>query len=221
MVQPIIAVPRPSVYLTFANLFGSIRRTPVSCRIRRIMQITKFLKAVRLLTLLILSLAMPLASSGQTYYLSTPITGGITIPATDYGDDWDVSNGDVSGSLTLTFTNLSEMVYLDLVNQTIRQVGTIYFTSPAPYLMLQETQATIVSIDGRSPTRTNVFGTVKLVLNWSWHPATESSCSIQALRLCGQGASFGTGTRVTTRSPVGLTFHLTRGAIPSQPTARL
>jgi hypothetical protein len=108
----------------------------------------------------ILTIMGALAMNGrsQVYQFSTPISGGMGLTISD-------ANGPSgsSGSISLTFTNLIETVYLDPVAETIRQVGTISYTPSAHNITIQETQS--VSVFPNPPL--NVSGTVVVTVDLS------------------------------------------------------
>jgi len=108
----------------------------------------------------ILTIIAALAMNGraQVYQFSTPINGSMTLSV----HDADGPSGSL-GQINLTFTNLTETVYLDAQAQTIRQVGTVLYTCSATNIMSQETQS--VSVFPHPPV--NVSGTVtaNLALN--------------------------------------------------------
>ena len=101
----------------------------------------------------ILTIIAALAMNGraQVYQFSTPINGSMTLSV----HDADGPSGSL-GQINLTFTNLTETVYLDAQAQTIRQVGTVVYTCSATNIMSQETQS--VSVFPHPPV--NVSGTV-------------------------------------------------------------
>jgi len=74
-------------------------------------------------------------SQVQVYQFTTPITGYMTMSAVD-------RNGPSgsSGGFVLQFNTLTETVYLDAVNETIRQVGFVSVTSSNQSLSFSETQ---------------------------------------------------------------------------------
>lgn len=117
------------------------------------MRITKLLNIT---VLSLVSFAIPLTGHCQTYTLSTPITGSMTMSVQDLNGP--AGNG---GGFNLTFNNLTETVYLDPVAQTIRQVGTISVTASAPSISFQETQL----VPGQFPNPPqNITGNVTVTL---------------------------------------------------------
>jgi len=82
---------------------------------------------------LLVTLGLPVAGRCQTYYVSTPITGRMTLGARD-------STTRTSAHIDLLFTNLAETVYLDTAAMTIRQVGFISVTPLSATVTIQETQ---------------------------------------------------------------------------------
>jgi hypothetical protein len=106
----------------------------------------------------IVTITAGLAMNGrsQVYQLSTPITGYMTMSVQD-------TNGPAgsSASCNYNFTNLAETIYLDVVAQTIRQVGVISGTPSAGNISFTETQ----QIPGEFPKPpTSVTGSVTVTL---------------------------------------------------------
>jgi hypothetical protein len=116
----------------------------------------KISKSLNLTALFLFYIAIPVIGNCQIYTLSTPISGYLTMSI------WD-TNGPAgsSGGFYFNFTNLTETVYLDPTNQTIRQVGVIFGTPSALQISITETQ----SIPGQFPNPpTNVSGSVTVTL---------------------------------------------------------
>jgi hypothetical protein len=119
------------------------------------------------------ALAMDSQAQVQVYQFSTPISGYLTMGAYNwYGVPEGSVNGNFSGTFMNYFSNLSETVYLDPVNETLRQVGTITYTPSATNIQFQETQTFTITITNSFPntdtyTNVNVSGdvTVNLALN--------------------------------------------------------
>ncbi len=141
-------------------------------------------------SLIIVGLGLAMDGRSQIYQFSTPISGGMGLTIAD-------ANGPSgsSGSISLTFTNLIETVYLDPVAETIRQVGTVSYTRSAPNISIQETQS--VSQFPNPPV--NVSGTVTVTID-----------------LSGGKLSFDTGVQPVTWSGTaqGYTFSSRIGNIP-------
>src|ERR1035441_9399180 len=135
----------------------------------------KISKSLHLAVLSLAGLAIPVAGHCQVYTLSTPISGYMLMSAQDL-------NGPAGsyGSFNLTFSNLTETLYLDTVALTIRQVGVIYATPTATNISIQETQ----SIPGQFP-----------------NPPTSAPGSVAVnLAPSGGSISFDTGPRPITWS---------------------
>ena len=151
------------------------------------MRLTRIVYAV---SLLLAGLGLAMNGRSQVYQFSTPITGGMGLTISD-------ANGPSgsSGSISLTFTNLLETVYLDPVGQTIRQVGIVSYTVSAHSISIQETQS--VSQFPHPPV--NVSGGVTVTVD-----------------LSGGKLSFDTGVKAITWSgpEQGYTFDATIGNIP-------
>jgi hypothetical protein len=116
----------------------------------------KITKSVRIAALSLVSFAIPVTGHCQTYALSAPITGAMTMSAQDL-------NGPTgsTGSFQLNFSTLTETIYLNPVAQTIEQVGTISATPSASSLSFQEVQ----QIPGVFPNPpTSVTGNVTVAL---------------------------------------------------------
>lgn len=136
----------------------------------------KMTTSARIAVLSLVGFAIPLTGQCQTYTLSTPISGYLTMSAKD------TTTGS-SGGGTYTFTTLNETVYINPIAQTIEQWGTISGTLSAPNFSFQDIE--IVSI-----TTNNYFP----------NPPTYTTNSIignvtVALAPAGNGISFDTGSR--------------------------
>ncbi len=108
--------------------------------------------------LLIVGLGVPMSGDCQVYTLSTPISGYLTMSARDKHTN---SPAGSAGTFYLTFSNLTETVYLDPVAETIRQVGVIAATATGTNFSIQETQ----TIPPQFPLPpSNVIGTITVSL---------------------------------------------------------
>ena len=97
------------------------------------------MKSNALFGILTITAALAMNGRSQVYQFSTPISGWMGLWVYD-------SNGPSgnSGKIVLTFSNLTETVYLDAIAQTIRQVGTVSYIPSAPNATIQETQSVSV-----------------------------------------------------------------------------
>jgi hypothetical protein len=77
----------------------------------------------------------PLKAHSQIYSFTEPISGSMTYGITDLNGGNSSQNLGVynlpSDGITLTFNSLTETVYLDLANSTMREVGSIEYTPSA------------------------------------------------------------------------------------------
>ena len=89
----------------------------------------KRLNGFTITALFIVGLGLQLAANGQEYYFSTGVNGFLTMKATD-----KVTGA--SGSFSLNFTNITDYIYIDTTNQTMRHVGTLFYTPSAPSIVL-------------------------------------------------------------------------------------
>jgi hypothetical protein len=93
----------------------------------------KIQKAVRIAVVCLVGIGIPLIGQCQTYTLSTPISGSLTMSA----EDLNTGN---SGGVYFNFSTLSETVYINPVAATIEQWGTINGTLSAPNFSFQDVQ---------------------------------------------------------------------------------
>lgn len=116
----------------------------------------KTAKPLRIAVLSLAIFAIPLTGHCQTYTLSTPISGSMTMGMQD-------ATGPAGsyGNINLNFTKLTETIYLDPVAQTIRQIGMISYIPTASNISFQETQQ-VPGIFPNPPT--NAVGNVTVTL---------------------------------------------------------
>jgi hypothetical protein len=90
----------------------------------------KMQKAVRIAVVCLVGIGIPLIGQCQTYTLSTPISGFLTMSA------WDENSG-ASGGVTDNFQTLTETIYINPTAQTIEQWGTISGSLSSPNFTCQ------------------------------------------------------------------------------------
>lgn len=119
----------------------------------------KMTKSVRIAALSLVAFAIPLTGSCQTYTLSTPISGYLTMNARDL-------NGPAgsSGGSTYNFSTLTETIYVNPVAQTIEQWGTISGTPSAQSISFQEIQTVTNGIFPNPTTILSLTGNVTVAL---------------------------------------------------------
>jgi hypothetical protein len=101
---------------------------------------------------LVILLGIPLSGFCQTYQFSMPISGTMTMGATELqGHGWttDTCTNSFQGfnfcGFYLNLQTLTETIYLDPVNFTIRQAGFISVTPSASQFLIHEYQVTITT----------------------------------------------------------------------------
>lgn len=92
-----------------------------------------------------LLIAFPGLASAQEYYLSTPISGFISMSVRDLNGPADShydprGSSGASGGIEVNFGTLTEHVYVDPVAHTVRQVGTVTGTPVQSAIVFTETQ---------------------------------------------------------------------------------
>jgi hypothetical protein len=107
----------------------------------------------------------------QIFHFSTPINGGMSLTMRD-------TDGSYSGSIYLTFTNLTETVYVNSSNGTVQQMGFVSVSPSASNIVFNES----IAVAGTFP-----------------NPPTTNSAKVTVnLGLVGGGLSFDTGIHAST-----------------------
>jgi len=107
--------------------------------------------------------AFAMNARSQVYQFSAPLSGYFTSSAQD------LTTGS-SGTITNLFDTLEETVYLDTTSNTLRQVGTIYYSPSEPNIQFQETQGSVsgsVTVSLGPTGGTISFDTGVVPITWS------------------------------------------------------
>jgi hypothetical protein len=92
----------------------------------------------------------------QVFQFSEPISGSFAMSVKDLN-----GTSNASGTVSLSFNNLFETIYLDPTNDTLRQVGTISYTPSDTNLSFEDTQTNIITTTNAFPNpptyTTNVY----------------------------------------------------------------
>jgi hypothetical protein len=112
----------------------------------------QFIKTFKILSVEVVMLAtVAMARVGncqvQEYQLTMPLTGQQEVSITDWGNNPGIHPN--IGSMDWTFSSLSETIYLDPINLTVRQVGVVYLqpatTSPQTFTDTHDVSGQMVS----------------------------------------------------------------------------